>query len=58
MASRIVARYASDVPKTSSAADAVAAIAARYVGMRRSTNQRYIGVVKAAYAMLVQGAPP
>ncbi len=61
VASRLVARYAQDAVAAgkSSLDEVVAAVAARYVGIRKnaSVNQRYIGIVAAAYSLVAQSAP-
>jgi hypothetical protein len=61
VASRLVARYAQDAvaAKKTTLDEVIAAVAGRYVGIRRnaSVNQRYIGIVAAAYSLLAQSAP-
>ncbi len=61
VASRLVARYAQDAlaAKKVTLDEVVAAVAARYVGIRRnaSANQRYVGIVAAAYSLIAQSAP-
>ena len=61
VASRLVARYAQDAvaAKKTTLDEVIAAVAGRYVGIRKnaSVNQRYIGIVAAAYSLLAQSAP-
>ncbi len=61
VASRLVARYAQDAvaAKKATLDEVLAAVAGRYVGIRKnaSVNQRYIGIVAAAYSLIAQSAP-
>jgi hypothetical protein len=61
VASRLVARYAQDAvaAKKTTLDEVIAAVAGRYVGIRKnaSVNQRYIGIVAAAYSLMAQSAP-